>query len=102
MGDKTRGLYEKFKVERIDGSSESGGKHEGCDYFVLDLTHDKHSLPALQAYITSCRNDYPLLAADLAEKLSRKRACGKNIELSDGSRTYCMLQNGHKGECPHG
>lgn len=28
MGDKTRGLYNKFNVTRSDGSSDIGGKHE--------------------------------------------------------------------------
>jgi len=65
MGDKTRGLYEKFTVIRNDGSSEPGGKHHGCEYFVLDLTHDKHAGAALLAYAHSCAAEYPLLASDL-------------------------------------
>lgn len=70
MGDPTRGLYRKFWVERTDGQSEAGRKHDGCDYFVLDLTHDPHAQPALAAYIASCEAEYPLLAADLREKLA--------------------------------
>lgn len=69
MGDKTRGLYGKFTVTRNDGSSEPGEKHHGCDYFVLDLTHDPHALPALAAYIRSCEKEYGLLAFDLRHKL---------------------------------
>lgn len=46
-----------------------GGKHFRCDYFVLDLTHDEHAIPALQAYAQSCQEEYPLLAADLLAKL---------------------------------
>lgn len=69
MGDKTRGLYEKYTVTRNDGSSEPGGKHHGCEYFVLDLTHDPHASAALRAYADSCAADYPLLAADLRSKL---------------------------------
>jgi hypothetical protein len=65
MGDKTRGIYGKFKIERIDGSSAPGGKHAGCFYFTLDLDHDPHAKPALKAYAESCRADYPKLAADL-------------------------------------
>lgn len=68
MRDKIRGLYNKFRVERVDGSSEPGGKHHGCEYFVLDLTHDKHARAALLSYAESCRGDYPLLAADLFQK----------------------------------
>lgn len=65
MGDKTRGLYEKFKVERTDGTSAPSGKHDGCRYFVLDLTCDPHAIPALMEYANWCAGDYPLLAADL-------------------------------------
>lgn len=68
MGDRTRGLYEKFMVERRDGSSDPGGKHEDCEYYVLDLTHDKYAVPALRAYAEHCNEEYPLLAADLFGK----------------------------------
>lgn len=70
MGDKTRGLYQKFYVERTDGSSFIGEKHEGCDYFVLDMTHDKYAKSAIAAYASACESEYPLLAADLREKYS--------------------------------
>lgn len=69
MGDVTRGLYGKFRVERVDGSDKAGGKHDGCDYFVLDLTHDPHAIPAIKAYIASCNKDYRLLADDLVRIL---------------------------------
>jgi len=71
MSDPARGLYMKFTgITRTDGSSEPGGKHHGCDYFVLDLTHDAHALPALKAYMLSCRREYPHLAVDLYEKIA--------------------------------
>jgi hypothetical protein len=63
--DTGRGLYRKFIVERTDGSSASGGKHEHCRYFVLDLDHDRHAPAAIRAYADSCRSEYPALAADL-------------------------------------
>lgn len=69
MGDKTRGLYGKFHVERTDGKSAPGEKHDGCEYFVLDLTHDPHAIPALAAYCISCDPEYPLLGRDLRLKL---------------------------------
>jgi hypothetical protein len=69
MGDETKGLYEKFDVRRTDGSSAPGGKHHGCEYFVLDLAHDKHATAALRAYADSCEAEFPLLAADLRAKL---------------------------------
>lgn len=65
MGDKTRGMFHKFNVSRTDGSSAIGGKHEGCSYFVLDMTHDPYAIPAIKAYADSCEAEYPLLARDL-------------------------------------
>jgi len=53
MNDAERGLYRKYKVERNDGSSGPGGKHEKCEYFILDLEHDKHAKAALKAYADS-------------------------------------------------
>lgn len=76
MGDTTRGLYEKFIISRTDGTSDPGEKHDGCDYFVLDLTHDKHALPALETYLASLRVEgkYLLLIADLDAKITKLRA----------------------------
>lgn len=71
MGDKTRGLYGKFRVDRVDGRSDIGEKHYGCEYFVLDLTHDRHALSALTAYANSCEAEYPLLAEDLRKIIFR-------------------------------
>ena len=68
MGDRNRGLYEKFMVERRDGSSEPGGKHHDCLYYVLDLSHDKYAVPALRAYAEHCKAEYPALAEDLFAK----------------------------------
>lgn len=74
MGDPKRGLYDKFRVQRRDHSNWPGGKHDGCSYFVLDLTHDRYALPAIRAYADACREEYPLLAADLDERASSKTA----------------------------
>lgn len=65
MGDKNKGLYQKFIVTRTDGKDKPGCKHHGCRYFVLDLTHDKHAIMALKGYVLSCGDEYPLLADDL-------------------------------------
>jgi len=62
MSDRSSGLYRKFNVTRTDGSSEPGGKHEHCSYFVLDLEHDPHAIPALEAYGKACYIDRPALA----------------------------------------
>ncbi len=63
------GLYNKFLVLRTDGRHEAGEKHAACEHFVLDITHDKHALPALAAYANSCKDDLPALANDLRVKL---------------------------------
>jgi hypothetical protein len=65
MGDPSRGIFGKFKIERTDGRSERGEKHYGCAYFVLDLSHDEHAKVVMQAYADSCRAEYPLLAKDI-------------------------------------
>jgi hypothetical protein len=62
-------MYDKFIVQRIDCTDLPGGKHEGCEYFVLDMTHDPHAIPALRAYAMSCQEDgYGLLADDILKK----------------------------------
>lgn len=66
MDDRNLGyLAGKFVVKRSDGSSEPGGKHADCKFFVLDLEHDRFAAPALRAYAEACDADYPLLAADI-------------------------------------
>lgn len=62
---KDTGIYRKFLVERTDGSSGPGLKHEHCNYFVLDLVHDPFAIPALKAYADACREKFPALADDL-------------------------------------
>ena len=71
MSDKSTGLYEKFYVARLDGSSQAGGKHEACDYFVLDWKHDPFAIPAALAYAEACENEFPELAHDLLERAQR-------------------------------
>jgi hypothetical protein len=66
--DTDRGLYEKYRIERTDGTSAPGQKHHGCEHFVLDLDHDPHALAALRAYAMSCAKLFPSLAADLSKK----------------------------------
>ncbi len=50
MGDKSKGLIGKFTVTRNDGKDAPGEKHDGCAYFVLDLTHDPFAIPAIETY----------------------------------------------------
>lgn len=66
MGDRDRGIHDKFIVRRTDESDLPGGRHHGCRYFVLDVTHDKYAVPALLAYAAACGADgYAALADDL-------------------------------------
>jgi hypothetical protein len=60
-----QGLYRKFDIHRPDGSDRPGGKHHGCAYFVLDLTHDRFAAAALAAYADACEAEFPMLAHDL-------------------------------------
>lgn len=90
MNDKTQGLYEKFKVERTDGSSAPGCKHETCQYFVLDLTHDVHAKAAIWAYSESCKAQYPELARDLRNKITTR--CTHPIEWRTGDTCGVCLR----------
>lgn len=72
MNDKDVGLYRKFTVMRVDGSSMAEGKHEHCEYFVLDWDHDPFIGPAVLAYAVACEIEYPELARELRERAKRK------------------------------
>jgi hypothetical protein len=71
--DKHFGLYKKFEVQRVDGQSAPGLKHDGCEYFVIDLTHDEFAGPAILAYGLACAEKYPYLSSDLVS-LARNMA----------------------------
>lgn len=60
--DRERGLYDKYHVERKEDPT---GKHRDCNYFVLDLKHDKFAAAALRAYAWACASEYPDLARDI-------------------------------------
>ncbi len=64
------GLYRKFVVLRADGSSDPGGKHEHCEYFVLDWKHDKFTPIALAAYADACEAEFPGLARDIRDRIA--------------------------------
>lgn len=64
--DRERGVYLRYEVQRLQDDER---KHVGCDYFVLDLTHDKFARKALKAYAKACSKEHPQLAQDLRYKL---------------------------------
>lgn len=66
-----QGLFRKFTVSRTDGSDAPGGKHCGCEYFVLDVTHDPHAKAALAAYADAVEATHPQLAADMRQRYGR-------------------------------
>ena len=68
---RSLGLYDKYLVQRRDASDLPGEKHEGCRYFVLDLTHDPFAIPAIRAYVAACAEEYPKLAEDLNQIAAR-------------------------------
>ena len=70
MNQREQGIYNKFNVTRTDGTDAPGEKHFGDEYFVLNLTTDKHTIPAIAAYAESCAAEYPLLASDLRAKVA--------------------------------
>jgi hypothetical protein len=65
-----QGMFRKFDVRRVDGSSQPGGKHFGCRYFVLDLNHDQHAPAAMRAYAAHCRATHPQLAAEIEREFA--------------------------------
>ena len=63
--ERERGLHEKYIVQRTDGSTADGRKHEHCRHFVLDVDHDPLAGPCLNLYADLCESAYPQLARDL-------------------------------------
>ena len=92
MDDAKVGVYRKFDIRRTDGSSEAGGKHSGCAYFVLDLRHDKFAGVALVAYANACAAEFPALARDL-----RATAMDSDPNLGLAER---MDENTPRGDAP--
>ena len=74
MKDKIRGIYRKYKVEKLNDST---GKHKDCEYFVLDWKHDKFTIPAMAAYANACEKEYPLLAQDIRAIIDKYKGIKK-------------------------
>ncbi len=87
--DRLLPVYEKYHIYRTDGRDATGEKHDGCAYFVLDLTHDPHAIPALEAYLVSCRQDFPFLSARLETAVHQMRA-GKPPWRKLSTRKKCV------------
>lgn len=63
-----QGIYEKYIVKRTDGTDEPGGKHHGCELFVLDLTHDPVARKAARKYADLTPNKE--LSEDIMAKIN--------------------------------
>jgi hypothetical protein len=68
MENNNQGLFHKYDIKRTDGKDLPGEKHQDCEYFVLDLTHDKHAAYALMIYALSCKRENPVLSRELLKK----------------------------------
>lgn len=64
------GLFNKFRVERLDGRDQSGGDKADAKYFVLDYVHDIYAQHAVLAYADACAGDLPELATDLRAQIA--------------------------------
>lgn len=64
--DESQGIYRKYQVTRLN---DPNGKHDICEFFVLDLRHDRHAVPALRTYAKSCSKKFPQLAKDIRRTL---------------------------------
>lgn len=67
--EKDGPIWGKFRVRRTDGRDAPGCKHDGCAYFVLDLTHDGYAAAAALAYADACEAEYPKLANSIRERV---------------------------------
>lgn len=61
MSDK-KGIEVRYTVKK---KNDPTGKHDTCQYFVLDPLHDPLARGALMSYATAAEKEYPELAKEL-------------------------------------
>jgi hypothetical protein len=66
-----KGIYGKYEIRKVDGTPVD----PKAIYFTLRLDTDKHARAAVRAYIESCREEEPELAADLWKMLHSVDVC---------------------------
>lgn len=71
MNDREKGIYEKFRVERVD--PEAQARHSNCFHFVLDLECDRYAAAATKAYAEACAGERPQLAMELMDRAEHWR-----------------------------
>ncbi len=87
--DTEQGLFKKFVVLRTDSSDSPGGRHCGCEYFVIDINHDPCAKPALLAYAEAVRLTHPVLAEDMISRYQLSGLTPANLEyLNKHSEQY--------------
>lgn len=57
--------HPRYRVEKRD---DPDGKHDACEFFVLDLTHDPHAVFALRAYAAAIQQTNPEFAAEIKRR----------------------------------
>lgn len=72
LPDTERGAYAKYTLYKNDEHGNPITNQLG-DYFVLDLMNDPLAADALRAYANSCKDEYPLLSADLLRWVERAK-----------------------------
>ena len=66
-----RGLYRKYELFRVSETDPDHHFQIFDPFFVLRYATDPHARVAAKAYAESCRSEYPQLAADLLDELSK-------------------------------
>lgn len=69
--DEDRRFYQKYNVQRLNRLNDRTGRYDGCEFFVLDLDHDRYAKIALLAYAGACEEEFPLLSRNLLERCKR-------------------------------
>jgi hypothetical protein len=69
-GCAAEGYGGKFEVRRTDGSDQPGGRHHGCRYLVLDLTHDPSARHAARIFAEDIEGSRPRLSVELLAELA--------------------------------
>jgi|GEM_PF-2808359 len=83
------GFYGKYRVERSDREDRPGGRHHGCEYFVLDMTCDPAAVPAIEAYAVACRERRPRFAQVLLAWVAKKKG-DPTLEMLKKKRDQAM------------
>ena len=89
-----QGLFRKFDVRRTDGSDAPGGKHHGCEYFVLDVGHDAAAPAALAAYADAIEVTHPTLAADMRSRYGLQPKAAQQEPVAQWQKRHPLRTDG--------